>query len=218
MNTNPRALSILCFGDSNTYGTKPDGSGRFAVDERWTGVLQNALGDNYYVIEDGLGGRSTDLDHPNPNKPGCNGLAYFKPCIDAHRPLDMIVIMLGTNDLKVVYNRSAAQIAEVLRQYPGYVDEYCEDRDLARPKFILVSPAHINAETPEFEQNFEEPRYDHTSGQKSHQLAEHIERVAQETNCLFFNAAQVAQTGKDGLHLDRPSHSRLADSLAALIK
>ena len=62
MNTNPNAINILCFGDSNTYGQKPDKTGRYEANVRWTGVLQQLLGDGYYVIEEGLGSRTTDAD------------------------------------------------------------------------------------------------------------------------------------------------------------
>ena len=71
MNINPNAATILCYGDSNTYGQKPDKSGRYAADVRWTGRLQNALGGDYYVIEEGLSSRTTDLDYdPRSGKNG----------------------------------------------------------------------------------------------------------------------------------------------------
>ena len=83
MNTNPKAIKILCYGDSNTNGTKPDRTGRFAANERWTGVLQNNLGDGYYIVEEGLGGRTTDLkQYPDYIKEYCaeRGLRVPKLC------------------------------------------------------------------------------------------------------------------------------------------
>src|SRR5437870_2517157 len=124
MNTSASANTVLCYGDSNTHGSKPDKSGRYAINERWTGILQQLLGNDYYVIEEGLGGRTTDLEHFSPNKPNRNGLEYFKPCIDSHMPLDVVIIMLGTNDLKTIYNRTAQDVANALKQYPEYVSKY----------------------------------------------------------------------------------------------
>jgi len=218
VNTNPHAIKVLCYGDSNTNGTKPDRSGRFAADERWTGLLQKQLGDTYYVIEEGLGGRTTDLEHYNADKPSRNGLIYFKACVDSHMPLDIIIVMLGTNDLKTMYERSAEDVAQALKQYPEYVDKYCADRNLKRPKIILVSPAFMNENALKFVESMPKPGvYDEVSAQKSRQFADPIKRVAQETGCEFFDAAPVTQTGDDGCHLDQQSHKNLADNFAKII-
>jgi lysophospholipase L1-like esterase len=219
MNANPNASVVLCYGDSNTNGTKPDRSGRFAADERWTGLLQKQLGDNYYVIEEGLGGRTTDLEHYNPDKPSRNGLVYFKACIDSHMPLDIIIVMLGTNDLKTTYNRSAEDVAQALKQYPEYVDKYCTDRSLKRPKIVLVSPAYMDENAPKFVESMPKAGvYDEISAQKSRQFSKPIERVAKETDCVFFDAATKTQTGEDGCHLDKQSHQNLADNFEKIVK
>jgi lysophospholipase L1-like esterase len=218
MNTNPSALKVLCYGDSNTNGTKPDRSGRFAADERWTGLLQKQLGNNYYVIEEGLGGRTTDLEHYNPDKPSRNGLVYFKACIDSHMPLDVIIIMLGTNDLKTLYERSAEDVAQALKQYPEYIAKYCSDRDLKQPKVLLVSPAFMDEKATKFVDSMPKPGiYDEVSAQKSRQFSVPIKRVADELGCIFFDAAPVTHTGDDGCHLDKQSHQNLADELAKIL-
>jgi lysophospholipase L1-like esterase len=112
MNTNPASMSVLCFGDSNTWGQKPDKSGRYGVDVRWTGRLQKQLGEQYSVIEEGLGSRTTDLEYGK--KPGRNGKTYLQPCLESHNPLDLVVLMLGTNDLKIEFHRSAQDVAEAI--------------------------------------------------------------------------------------------------------
>ncbi len=219
MNTNPSAIQVLCFGDSNTNGTKPDRSGRYASNERWTGLLQQQLGANYYIIEEGLGGRTTDLEHPKPSKPSRNGLVYFKACIDSHMPLDIIIMMLGPNDLKTVYNRSAEDIATALKQFPEYVSQYCQEHQIKRPKLILVSPAYLNENASKFVESMPSPGiYDEVSAQKSRQLAQPIKRIAEETDCIYFDAAEVAKTGEDGCHLDEASHKQLAHKFAEIIK
>jgi lysophospholipase L1-like esterase len=219
MITNPNAKTVLCYGASNTYGQKPDRSGRFKANERWTGILQDKLGSDYYVIEEGLGGRTTDLDHPNPNKPNRNGLSYFKACFESHIPLDVIIIMLGTNDLKTTYNRSALDIAEALRQYPDYVHSYCQSTSLPIPKIILVSSPYMNTSAPHFLDTMPTPGiYDKTSEQKSHELASYIEHIARETDCLFLDSAPITQTGEDGCHLDKTSQPILAAALLSIIR
>ena len=90
--------TILCYGDSNTYGLKSDLVSRYPRNVRWTGILQEKLGSEYYVIEEGLGGRTTVWDDPVEDYK--NGKKYLLPCLDSHKPLDLVIIMLGTNDLK----------------------------------------------------------------------------------------------------------------------
>lgn len=219
MNTNPDAITVLCFGDSNTHGQKPDRSGRFAANERWTGILQNKLGDGYYIIEEGLGGRTTDLKHYSSDKPSRNGLAYFKACIDSHMPLDVVVIMLGTNDLKTMYNRSAEDVASALRQYPEYLEQYCALRGAALPKIILISPPIMDEYASKFVASMPAPGiYDEVSAQKSRQFPEPFKRLTEETGCLLFDAAKVTHAGEDGCHIDKASHQALGEKLAELLK
>ena len=218
MNTNPKAKAVLCYGDSNTYGTKPSLTGRYVADERWTGLLQQQLGSDYYV-EEGLGGRTTDLDHPIPGKPMRNGFAYFQGCLESYMLLDVIIVMLGTNDLKTVYKRSAEDVAQALRQFPEYVSKYCASRNIQPPKIVLVSPAPMDEHASKFIESMPAPvYYDEVSAQKSRQLAEPFKKIAQETGCVFFDAAPVAKAGDDGCHLTKESHKNLADSLTQIIK
>ena len=217
MNTSAVATTILCYGDSNTNGLKPDRKGRYAADERWPGILQQQLGDEYYVIEEGLGGRTTDLPHHNPAKASRNGLDYFKACIDSHMPLDIIIVMLGTNDLKTIYNRSPDDIAAALKQYPEYVKRYVANGTMKVPRIILVSPPYIDDTQPEFYSSMPtEKIYDEVSVQKSHELAAAIQMMAEEEKCEFFDAAPITQTGQDGMHLDLDSHARLGLELSKL--
>ena len=113
-------IRILCFGDSNTFGRKsvsfnPEetpivfSQDRFQQNERWTGVMANKLGKDYYVIEEGLCGRTTVLDDPVGGEHR-NGKKYLLPCLESHAPLDLVILMLGTNDLKVKFSMSAYDI------------------------------------------------------------------------------------------------------------
>lgn len=219
MNPNLSAKTVLCFGDSNTYGTKPDRSGRYGADERWTGLLQQQLGEDHYIIEEGLGGRTTDLDHYDPQKPSRNGFDYFKACIDSHTPLDVIIIMLGTNDLKTVYDRSAEDVVQALQQYPEYVRAFYESKKIPQPKVLIVSPPYMNAHATKFIESMPTPGiYDEKSAQKTKEFAEPMKRMAEETDCAFFDAGPITETGDDGCHITLESHRKLADAFGRIIK
>ncbi|TKB94918.1 MAG: hydrolase, partial [Mesorhizobium sp.] len=104
--------SVLCYGDSNTHGQIP-GRGpleRYGPDERWPGVLRAELGPDWYVIEEGLSGRTTVHDDPIEGAHK-NGRTYLRPCLQSHATLDLVIIMLGTNDLKIRFNKPPSEVA-----------------------------------------------------------------------------------------------------------
>lgn len=214
MNTNPTAITVLCYGDSNTYGQRPDKKGRFEANQRWTGLLQEHLGANYYVIEEGLNSRTTELDYAK--KPGRNGRSYWVPCLQSHHPLHHVIIMLGTNDVKKDFNRSVIEIADSLRSYIADVREHAVAATEAGIHIILVGPVPIDGNAP-FLQSFYSDSYDDESIQKSHQLPEAVLHVAQDTGVTYIDAASVAMVGEDGLHLSLDGHAALAKLLANTI-
>lgn len=215
MNTNPNATTILCFGDSNTYGQKPDKTGRYDADVRWTGVLQGLLGNDFRIIEEGLSSRTTDLEYAK--KPGRNGKTYLAPALHSHNPLDIIVIMLGTNDLKIEYSRTADAIASAL---DGLIDDifmYAQAKDGATSEIILVSPIEIEDTALRFAE-FYSTSYDSRSATESRKLPEAIKKVADQRGVSFLDAALVSKPGVDGVHFSEESEYSLAELLASTIK
>lgn len=210
MIVNPAAFTVLCFGDSNTFGQRSEGYGRWPADVRWTGRLQKLLGNGYSVIEEGLGGRTTDLDDPERNDR--NGRNYFQPCLRSHSPLDMVVIMLGTNDLKTKFDRGPEDIATALDGYLDNIERTAWTRTGGVPVTLLVSPIYLDATKPGFAENSSE--YDANSVRKSRELGAAIHRVADKRNALFADAATVACPGDDGTHLSRDSHEPLSKLIA----
>lgn len=204
MNTNPKAKTILCYGDSNTWGRMPDRSGRYDAATRWTGQLQDMLGYDFYVIEEGLGGRTTNLDDPDSIK---NGLTYLIPCLKSHTPLDYIVIMLGTNDFKFRFKRTAEDVANAIA---GMIDTV---KSMSDAKILIVSPATINPSAPRFDEFYSE-YYDGSAGEKSTALGDKLQTVARMHNCLYLDAATIVKTGEDGVHLDQASLNRLSNEIS----
>ena len=217
MITNPDTLRVLCFGDSNTHGAPSDDPEyvRLPANRRWTGLLQELLGDRYDVVEEGLSWRTTDLDEEE--SPGINGRTYFRPCLPSHDPLDVVVVMLGTNDLNVAFDRAPTVIAKALH---GYIDDIADnvtDRIGRVPVIVLVSPIPIDDTAPRYPDMIAE-FLNRASVERSRQLAAEIEQVARERDVLYADAAQVAHAGDDGLHLSPDSHSRLAELVASKVR
>lgn len=215
MNINPKATTILCFGDSNTWGQKPDKSSRYPANIRWTGELQRLLGKDYYIIEEGLGSRTTDIEYTK--KPGRNGSQYLQPCLESHNPLDFVVIMLGTNDLKTVFNRSPEKIAESINHLVKIVHDYGTNKAGKTPAIILISPILINSNAPNFTKMYA-GIYNSQSALKSAKLSKFIKTVAEKSNAIFIDASKFADSGDDGLHLSEESHTRLAEVVAREIE
>jgi lysophospholipase L1-like esterase len=215
MTANPDAITVLCYGDSNTYGQHPDKIHRYPANVRWTGRLQQLLGDACYIVEEGLGSRTTDLDYDR--KPGRNGKTYLAPCLQSHNPLDIIIIMLGTNDLKMEYRRKADEIAAALASLVDDVRQYAQGKDGAAPKILLVSPTLINDQAPNFAKFYTE-YYDAEAVAESYKLAAAIALTAKQLGCGFFEAATVAEGGDDGLHWSEPSHERFAANIEQVVR
>ncbi len=216
MITDPDVVRILCFGDSNTHGASSEGadSGRLPADQRWTGVLQRLLGERFDVIEEGLNGRTTDVDYED--RPGCNGRPYFLPCLLSHQPLDLVVVMLGTNDVKSCFDRTPEAIADALRGYLDDIAANAADRHGGATAVVLVSPILID-DSASLWQEVTAANYDATGVARSRELGRAIRRVAQERGVGYADAASVAHAGHDGLHLTPDSHERLADLVAATV-
>ena len=142
--------TILCYGDSNTYGYNPVNGLRYPKDVRWTGVLQKLLGEQYAVIEEGCNGRTTVFE--DIAEPWKAGLGYLKPCLNTHKPIDFVIMMLGSNDLKRMFHASAKEIADGAEQLVSIIKEFTKEKQGFMPKVILVSPPEIGADiaTSEF--------------------------------------------------------------------
>lgn len=212
MNIDPTAKTVLCYGDSNTWGQTPDRTGkRRPANIRWTGVLQQNAGKGYYIIEEGLSSRTTDLDYAK--KPGRNGRTFLEPCLDSHAPLDVVVLMLGTNDLKIEFDRSVPEIAEAVRGLVTFTQEKTAKYAGKPARIVLVSPILVDGDAPMLAQWYA-AYYDDNSVKKSQVLASALRAVADSTGCSFVDAAQVAKAGQDGIHFDEASHQALGELLA----
>jgi lysophospholipase L1-like esterase len=190
--TDPEAVRVLCFGDSNTYGT--------------------CLRDSN--IEETLNGRTTHVDYDD--RPGCNGRSYFVPCLLSHRPLDVVVVMLGGNDLKPSFHRAPTAIAEALGAYVDDIAANVTDRQGRTPMIVLVGPIRIDDTAPKYRDLVGE-NFDPSIPGRSRELATEIRRVARERGTHFADAAEVACPGDDGLHLSQDSHARLAELIASTV-
>ena len=196
--------TILCYGDSNTYGSTAAG-GRFARDERWTGILQTLLGDGYYVVEEGCPGRTTVWD--DPIEEGKNGKRYLLPCLNSHRPIDFIVIMLGTNDLKNRFSLSPTDIQWGMENLIDKIQKSDCGVDGKAPGILLVCPIQVGT-------------LSHLSQiligakEKCAQLPALYRQLAERKGVLYLNAGEYAEPDEaDGLHIDKAGHKNLAKAL-----
>ncbi|MBO5160533.1 MAG: SGNH/GDSL hydrolase family protein [Lachnospiraceae bacterium] len=204
--------NILCYGDSNTYGLKSDLVSRFERHERWTGILQKELGEEYYIIEEGLGGRTTVWDDPTEEHK--NGKKYLLPCLDSHKPLDLVILMLGTNDLKKRFSLSSFDVKvgmdnvvrTVLKSDAGY--------DGNAPKVLLVTPVPIFSIG-----NVDLDRMLPDGEEKSKQLAPYYQSIAEQYGIYYMDpAGKVEVNDTDGIHYSLKGHQQMADLMAEKIR
>jgi lysophospholipase L1-like esterase len=200
---------ILCYGDSNTFGFRPDNSGRYNRFTRWTGILQNKLGTGYSIIEDGSCGRTTV--HDDLTRPYKNGKEFLLPSIKFHKPIDLILLMLGTNDLKTVYHPSADKVGSGIEVLLDIIEKNPASNNGSIPGILLISPIHLKDEVWKEELDL---AFDAESVKISKQLEDTYRKIAAKHKCHFFSASSVSEASSlDAEHLDDAGHLQLANAL-----
>ena len=185
---------------------------RYPKDVRWTGVLQKLLGPEYNVIEEGCNGRTTI--HDDPTEEWLNGLEYLRPCLKTHKPVDYIILMLGSNDLKTYFHLTAAEIADGAEVLVETIKSFAPTQQEYQPKIILVAPALIG---DDLEHSPFNDTFDQTAVERSLKFAKEYKRVADETGCIFFDASKCSKASPiDSLHFTPESHYSLACEFAKL--
>lgn len=213
---------ILVYGDSNTWGYIPVESGpteRYDADVRWPGILQAELGEGYEVIEAGLSARTTDIADPtlqHISGAGLDGSAALSPIIASHLPLDLVVIMLGTNDVKVQFDRSPFRIAlgmgkliDIVAQTGGGVGT-----DYPTPEVLVLAP-------PPLGELYPEGRAERFAGgvEKTQALPEHYQTIAEVADAEFLDVGTLAETdGIDGVHLSAGAHENIGRGVAEKVR
>ncbi|TLU74125.1 SGNH/GDSL hydrolase family protein [Lichenicoccus roseus] len=205
--------TILCYGDSNTNGTRPlrvpGALDRYAEDERWPGLLRASLGESWRVIEEGLPGRTTVHDDAVEGRHR-NGLRTLRACLESHLPLDLVAIMLGTNDLKARFSVEPADIAASVGTLLAEARIATAAQDFA-PRLLVIAPVPID------EAGFLGAMF-RGGAEKSRHLAPLYEAIAERNGADFLDAGAVARVSAvDGVHFEADQHAALARAMAAKI-
>ncbi len=208
--------TILAYGDSITYGYDPIDAGRLAYEDRWPTALEQGLGGAARVIAEGLGGRTTVHDdwYADADR---NGARVLPTLLSSHGPLDMVIIMLGTNDLKPFHGRTALEASYGVRRLVQIVRGHAAAEGEMVPKIIIMAPPELCATNvhPEMMVHFGED--DAIAASKG--FAEMYKRRADEEGVGYFNAASVAKAHPaDGVHLDGPNTRAIGTGLVPLVK
>lgn len=195
---------ILCFGDSNTYGLIPGTGNRYDWNIRWTGIVGGKLnGAGYRIIEEGLCGRTTVFD--DPLRAGRRGTEILPLLLETHKPVDIVILMLGTNDCKPHYDASAQVIGLGIRNLLTQIKNM-----IPGAKVLLISPIHLGEDI----WDGYDPEFDAKSVQTSKQLGTVYEQIAIEEQLQYLAASDYASPSEiDREHLDAEGHKALAQAI-----
>ena len=202
--------TVLCYGDSLTWGFNAEG-GRHGFEDRWPSVLEASLGKSVHVVAEGLTGRTTAFDEYVVGADR-NGARILPTVLMTHTPIDLIVFLLGTNDMKpwihgnpVAAKQGMQRLVEIVRSH---------DYGWPAPQILIVAPPVVrHSENAEYRAMF-------AGGEaSSQQLAPLFSALAKETGCGFFDAATVATTTPlDGIHLDTKNTRKIGEALAPVVR
>jgi len=204
--------TIVCFGDSNTYGADAVKQARYPRDVRWPGVMRRELGADYEVIEEGLGGRTTMFADPLGDDR--SGAPYLQPCLWSHAPVDLVTIMLGTNDLKGIFRLHASEIALGVGHLVDLARRSLAGPDGTSPRVLLIAPPPLAQITARSELwGFG------SSLAESLRLAEHYTQIAEIRGAAFLDAGSVIVTSPaDGVHFEADAHAALGRAVAVAVR
>ena len=210
-----KQIRILCYGDSNTWGyISGSNHQRYGNEERWTKILSKLLGDKFEIIEEGLNSRTLISNDSRPGKEGKSGYEYLIPCLDTHDPIDLVILMLGTNELKSVYDKKVEEIGNILEEYfvKTILNRKSQFKD-SYPKLLIVTPPLVNEDTEYCKKN---NKYLGAT-KKSEDLNLVYKQIAEKYNCHFLSNDGL-MTGIDGVHITKESHNKLAVLLETKIR
>lgn len=202
--------NILCLGDSNTWGYDPVLKKRFPRDKRWTGILQALAGPDFYIIEEGLNGRTTVWDDPVEGWMGDkNGQKILPTLLSTHCPLDLLIIMLGTNDFKKRFSVSAFEISlgidRLIKEAKSH--DYFPSPEV--PEILVVAPPRIAYLADDFKEHFDE-----STVKQSALLSGCLRESVKRSGCWFLDAAAFTDTsGTDGVHLSGADQPLMASKI-----
>lgn len=201
------------YSDSLTWGIIPNTRKRLKFEARWPGVLEGSLisnGISVRVIEDCLNGRRTVWD--DPFKTGRNGLEGLAQRIEIHSPLDMVLLMLGTNDFQSVHSHTAWHSAQGIRTLILEIRAAPIEPGMPIPEILVIAPPEIQAPKGIIAPKFA------GADVKCRGLAAEYRKTTEELDCHFFDAGSVTTTSKiDGIHLDKDQHHDLGVAIGKIV-
>ncbi len=210
--------TVVCFGDSNTWGYDPAGYGglfprRHPLEVRWTGVLARELGPEFRVIEEGQNGRTTV--HEDPINICRKGKDYLPACLESHKPIDLVIMMLGSNDLKTSYNLPPVDVAAGAGVLARTILASNAGPGNGPPRLLLVCPPRVGdlSKLPDIEARI----FDGAA--RSAKLPLHYRALADLLGCAYLNSQEVVETSQvDGVHLEASEHGKLGRAMAAKVR
>ncbi|MDG4896997.1 SGNH/GDSL hydrolase family protein [Mesorhizobium sp. WSM4976] len=205
--------TILCYGDSLTWGYDAASLGRHALEDRWPSVLRAELGDDIQVIAEGLNGRTTAFDDHLAGADR-NGARVLPTILTSHAPLDLIIIMLGANDMKPWIHGNPVAAKQGIQRLIDIVRGHDYPFDWPAPQILIVAPPAVTrTDNAEFKEMFA------GGDDASKRLAPQYSLLADEVGCGFFDAGTVAVTTPlDGVHLDGENTRNIGTALAPLVR
>jgi lysophospholipase L1-like esterase len=203
--------TVLCYGDSITWGYNPANQNRMKWNERWAGILANGLNEGYLVIEEGLKGRTTTWNDPIDGA-SKNGLNYLIPCLDSHKPIDLCILLLGLNDLKKRFSLPSIEIARGITVIIEVIKKSGTDIGGSAPKILLLTPPIINP----VEGLSQEFRNSHN---KSRKLPGYYAKIARDYGIEFLDISKIINVSElDGVHIDVDEQLKLGNLVIKKVK
>ena len=232
LNPTPKKCTVLVYGDSCTWCFAPTSSmteyERLDESQRWPIILEKKLNSTnkhnklYTVIAEGLNGRTIKEDQFlefGTDKVNMNGYKQFLPIVHSHKPIDIIIFMLGVNNTKKEFNPTAQSIAKQMKQLLELAIN-SDDlwADLSNKTVIFIAQASVN----NINKVNSDWDFDENSIKISRDLGKEYKKILDElkSNCDSSTTIKLLDapkcgvvTGVDSVHLDGKNNAKLANAV-----
>ena len=206
--------TILCYGDSNTWGWIPENGERYSEKERWPAILAERFRDSYNVIEMGQNGRTTVWD--DPVEIDRNGWKQLVPIMECCSPLDLLIIMLGTNDCRERFGVNGFNIALSISKVAIKAKQTLLGPDHSSPKILVVNPPYIQAHYRQ--ETVNGPAFGENADLRSKDIGKYLPSIIHDCGCEYWDSNEFVETSRtDGIHLSIEGHKRFADGISKKI-
>lgn len=194
--------TIVCFGDSNTFGFNPQNGSRYSATQRWSGILKEKLKNHFNVIEAGCNNRTCySVNQESEELTGFKSLPKY-----INEQTKYLILAVGLNDLQKFYTSSNDEIQNGITNLINISKNINPEIEI-----IIFAPSRINKNILN---SYFSLLFNKDAIEKSIIMNKIYKEVAKENDYFCLDLDEIVNTSEiDGLHYLEADHEKIAETI-----